>query len=53
LPLTGKAVVDMIVTDKGVFSYDSKQGLSLIEISPFSSLEEIKATTECDFNIAI
>lgn len=51
LPLTGKSVVDMIVTDKAVFEINEK-GLTLIEISPFSSLEEIKAATDCKFNIA-
>ena len=52
LPLTGKSVVDMIVTDKAVFEVNEK-GLTLIEVSPFSSLEEIKETTGCDFNIKI
>ncbi|MFT4694007.1 MAG: 3-oxoacid CoA-transferase [Francisella sp.] len=52
LPLTGKRVVDMIVTDKAVFEVNEK-GLTLIEVSPFSSLEEIKETTDCDFNIKI
>lgn len=51
LPITGKKVVDMIVTDKCVFEVDEKNGLTLIEISPFSSLEDIKASTGCEFKI--
>ena len=50
LPLTGKRVVDMIVTDKAVFEVSDK-GLTLIEVSPFSSLEEVKETTDCEFKI--
>jgi len=42
----------MIVTDKGVFTVDKEEGLTLIEISPFSNLEDIKATTGCDFKVA-
>ncbi|RME39494.1 MAG: 3-oxoacid CoA-transferase subunit B, partial [Deltaproteobacteria bacterium] len=35
LPITGKNVVDLLVTDKGVFEVDAEKGLTLIEISPF------------------
>lgn len=52
LPITGKNVVDMIVTEKGVFTVDKVNGLTLIEISPFSSLEDIKASTGCEFKVA-
>jgi len=52
LPITGKNVVDMLVTDKGVFTVDKDEGLTLIEISPFSSLEDIKGSTGCDFKIS-
>ena len=52
LPLTGKRVVDMIVTDKAVFEVSDK-GLTLIEVSPFSSLEEVKETTDCEFVVNI
>lgn len=52
LPITGKNVVDMIVTDKGVFTVDREKGLTLIEISPFSNLEDIKKSTGCSFNIS-
>lgn len=52
LPLTGKNVVDMIVTDKAVFKFDNK-GLVLIEVSPFSSIDDVKASTEAGFRIEI
>ena len=52
LPVTGKQVVDLLVTEKAVFTVDAEEGLTLIEVSPFSSLEEIKTATGCDFKIA-
>jgi 3-oxoacid CoA-transferase len=52
LPITGQQVVDLLVTDKAVFTVDAEKGLTLIEISPFSNLEEIRATTGCSFQIA-
>jgi 3-oxoacid CoA-transferase len=52
LPVTGKAVVDLLVTDKGVFEV-SESGMTLIEISPFSSLEELKACTGCEFAVKL
>jgi 3-oxoacid CoA-transferase len=52
LPITGKNVVDLLVTEKAVFTADPEQGLTLIEVSPFSSLEDIKASTGCQFRVA-
>jgi 3-oxoacid CoA-transferase len=52
LPLTGKNVVNMLVTDKCVFNVDRNKGLTLIEISPYSDLEDIKTSTGCDFHVA-
>ena len=48
LPITGQGVVDLLVTDKGVFEVD-QSGLTLIEVSPFSSLEELRSCTGCPF----
>lgn len=50
LPLTASHEVDMIITEKGVFTCDS-HGLTLIEISPYSDLDDIRRTTEADFNV--
>lgn len=52
LPVTGRGVVHMLVTDKAVFEVTEK-GLTLTEVSPFSSLEDIKATTGCSFEVAL
>ena len=52
LPLTGKNVVDMIVTDLAVFTVDEKQGLILTELPPGSSLNEVKEKTGCTFIIS-
>src|SRR5262249_32798742 len=45
LPLTGAAVVDMVITDLGVFTIDKKgnSGMTLIELAPGVTQEEIKA----------
>lgn len=52
LPLTAAHEVDMIITEKCVFKIDSN-GLTLIEISPYSSLQDIQATTEAPFQVAL
>ena len=41
----------MIITEKAVFEVTDK-GLVLTEISEYSSLEDIKASTEADFIVA-
>ena len=52
LPITGKNVVDLLVTDKCVFSVDEQKGLTLLEISPFSSMEEVRESTGCPFAVS-
>ena len=52
LPITGQKVVDLLVTEKAVFTVDAEEGLTLIEVSPFSSLEEIHSATGCRFQVA-
>jgi 3-oxoacid CoA-transferase B subunit len=50
LPLTGKAVVDLLITDFGVFEIDRRQGgAALIELAPGVTLDEIKAKTDAAF----
>lgn len=48
LPLTAKHAVSMIITDLAVFDYSADQ-LTLREIMPGSSLEEIRQKTEAEF----
>ncbi|BBD80787.1 3-oxoacid CoA-transferase subunit B [Aerosticca soli] len=52
LPLTGKACVDLIITDLAVFEVDKGKGLTLIELSPGVGVEEIRAKTGCAFRVA-
>ncbi|WP_022849860.1 3-oxoacid CoA-transferase [Limisalsivibrio acetivorans] len=53
LPVTGKNCVDMIVTDLGVFTVDAEKGITLVELSPWSSVEEVKEKTGCEVTIAV
>jgi 3-oxoacid CoA-transferase len=53
LPLTGKAVVDLIITDLCVFEVAKGQGLTLIELQEGVTVDEVKAKTGCDFKVAL
>ncbi|MBN8208081.1 CoA transferase subunit B [Bacillus sp. NTK071] len=50
LPLTGKSVVDRIITDRAVFDVTAK-GLVLIEVATGFSIDDIKESTEPDIII--
>jgi 3-oxoacid CoA-transferase subunit B len=51
LPLTGASVVNMVITDLGVFTV-GKDGLTAIEIAPHVSREEIMSKTEATLHFA-
>ena len=53
LPLTGKEVVDMVITNLGVFGIDRGKSMSLIELAPDVAVDEIKAKTQADFDVAL
>jgi len=55
LPLTGAGVVDMVITDLGVFAVDKANGggMTLIELADGVSLDEIKAKTQAKFKVAV
>ncbi len=53
LPLTGSRVIDMVITDLGVFTIDKKGdgGMTLIELAPGVTLDEIKQNTQATFKV--
>ena len=55
LPLTGSRVTDLVITDLGVFTV-ARTGpakLTLIELADGVSVDEIRAKTEADFDVAL
>ena len=54
LPLTGAGVVDMVITDLGVFTIEKKNpnGMKLVELAPDVTTDDIRAKTEADFTVA-
>jgi 3-oxoacid CoA-transferase subunit B len=55
LPLTGANVVDMVITDLGVFTIDKKGagGMTLVELAPGVSQDEIKAKTQATYRSTV
>src|SRR5438132_1152144 len=54
LPLTGTAVIDLVITDLAVFSIDKEggTGMTLIELADGVTLDGIKDKTEARFKVA-
>ena len=54
LPLTGKRVVDMVISELGVFSVDKHGdgGVTLVELADGVTVEEVKAKTKAKLAIA-
>lgn len=53
LPLTGARCVSMIVTELAVFTIDRVKGeMTLIELAPGVTLDEVKAKTDAKFIVA-
>jgi 3-oxoacid CoA-transferase B subunit len=54
LPLTGKNVVDMIITDLGVFQRPDKSSpFKLIEVAPGITVDEVAGKTTAHYEVAI
>jgi 3-oxoacid CoA-transferase subunit B len=52
LPLTGAHVVDLVITDLGVFSIDRNgSGMALLELAPGVTLDEIASKTEASYRV--
>ncbi|CAI8001008.1 Succinyl-CoA:3-ketoacid coenzyme A transferase 1, mitochondrial [Geodia barretti] len=52
LPLTGKNVVDLIVTEMAVFEVCKENGLRLVEIGEGVSLDDVRAATGGSFQVS-
>ena len=50
LPLTGAAVVNLLITDLAVFNVN-RPGLTLVELAPGISVEEVKDRTDAPFAV--
>ncbi|TAK47976.1 MAG: CoA transferase subunit B [Xanthobacteraceae bacterium] len=55
LPLTGSRVVDMVITDLGVFAIDrhGRDGMRLVELADGVTQDEIRAKTEAAYTVAL
>ncbi|EIT68903.1 MULTISPECIES: 3-oxoacid CoA-transferase subunit B [Hydrocarboniphaga] len=55
LPLTGKGVVDLVITELGVFEVDRKgqQLPRLIELADGVELAEVRSRTEAEFDVVL
>jgi 3-oxoacid CoA-transferase subunit B len=53
LPLTGKGVVSLIITDLCVFEVnkDKSPGLTLIDLAPEVTVEQVRAQTQAAFDV--
>jgi acyl CoA:acetate/3-ketoacid CoA transferase beta subunit len=53
LPLTGKSVVDLLITELAVFEFNKQsKEMLLIEIASNTTLEEVKKNTGARFNVS-
>jgi 3-oxoacid CoA-transferase B subunit len=50
LPLTGAGVVDLVITDLGVFDI-LPDGVVLVDLAPGVGVDEIRAKTEAAFTV--
>jgi 3-oxoacid CoA-transferase subunit B len=54
LPLTGQGVVDLVITDLGVFEVNrGRSPLRLVELAEGVSLDEVRARTEASFEASL
>ena len=51
LPLTGQGVVDMVISNVGVFEIDKGKGMRLTQLAPDVTIDEVKKLTEAEFTV--
>eukprot|EP00794_Sanderia_malayensis_P007963 gene7963-8821_t len=52
LPLTGKRCVNMIITEQAVFEIDPEEGITLTEVWPGVTVQDIQVNTGCQFRVS-
>jgi len=52
MPLTGKGVISLLITDMAVFDFTRPNGMTLIEIEEGYTLDDIRRNTGCNFEVA-
>lgn len=52
LPLTGKGVVDLIISEKAVFQVEKGVGLTLLEFGEGYTVDDIAACTGAKFSVS-
>lgn len=52
VPLTGRGIVSLLITELGVFDFKREGGITLIEISKGVTIDQIKKVSECGFLVA-
>ncbi|MEX2242914.1 MAG: CoA transferase subunit B [Fimbriimonadaceae bacterium] len=52
LPLTGKACIDLVITDLCVFEVERGKGFKLIELAEGVTVDEVKSKTEAAFTVS-
>ncbi|MEM6536248.1 MAG: 3-oxoacid CoA-transferase subunit B [Pseudomonadota bacterium] len=53
LPLTGRSVVDLVITNLGVFEVTRGQGMRLVELADGVSVDDVRTQTEATIDIAV
>jgi 3-oxoacid CoA-transferase subunit B len=55
LPLTGKRVVDMVITELGVFTIDKHgaAGVTLVQLADGVTIDEVKAKTRAKLAVGV
>ncbi|ALC42917.1 CG1140 [Drosophila busckii] len=52
LPLTGKEVIDLIISEKAVFQVEKGEGMTLIEVAEGYTVDDIVACTGAKFTVS-